>query len=249
MTDSVQYAESEGIATLTLNRPDKQNAITSSMYAALAEGIERAEGTEVVRVLVLLGEGKSFTAGNDLSDFINDPPMGDDTSVAHFLQRISTTEKPVVAAVGGAAIGIGTTMLLHCDLVVASRPSWFQLPFVKLGLVPEAASSLLLPRLLGHHRAAELLLLGEPFDADTALEYGLVNRVVDPKELITTAMAIARALAAQPANALRLTKQLLRSDATTTIKDRIAEENRLFSQQLSSAEAKEAFEAFFHRRG
>src|ERR1700682_1942778 len=159
MTDSVRYAESEGIATLTLSRPDKHNAITASMYAALAEGIERAESADGVRVSVLFGEGKAFTAGNDLSDFINDPPIGNDTPVAHFLQRLSTTAKPVVAAVGGAAIGIGTTMLLHCDLVVASRRSWFQLPFVKLGLVPEAATSLLLPRLIGYQRAAELLFL------------------------------------------------------------------------------------------
>jgi enoyl-CoA hydratase/carnithine racemase len=249
MTDSVRYEESEGIATLTLSRPDKHNAITASMYAALAEGIERAESADGVRVSVLFGEGKAFTAGNDLSDFIDDPPIGNDTPVAHFLQRLSTTAKPVVAAVGGAAIGIGTTMLLHCDLVVASRRSWFQLPFVKLGLVPEAASSLLLPRLLGYQRAAELLFLGEPFDADAARECGLVNRVVEPNELVEVTMAMARTLAAQPSNALRLTKQLLRSDLNSTIKERIAEENRLFSQQVTSPEATEAFEAFFNRRG
>jgi enoyl-CoA hydratase/carnithine racemase len=246
MTEHVLYGVTAGIAELTLNRPDKRNAITSEMYGSLGDHVLEAEHDADVRVLLLQGRGGTFTAGNDLRDFLDDPPTGVDTPVARFLEAIATARKPIVAAVDGWVVGIGVTLLLHCDLVVAGEGATFQTPFVDLGLVPEAASSLLLPRMVGHHKASEILLLGERFTAADALAWGLVNRVVGSVDLRTVARGWATSLAAKPPGALQLTKELLRSPRHEVV-DRIAEETEVFTRRLSSPEAIEALEAFFDR--
>jgi enoyl-CoA hydratase/carnithine racemase len=246
MTELVLYQVTDGIAELTLNRPDKRNAITSAMYESLGHHLREAELDAEVRVLLLQGGGGTFTAGNDLRDFLDDPPSGPDTPVARFLHALATARKPLIAAVDGWVVGIGVTLLLHCDLVVAGEGALFQTPFVDLGLVPEAASSLLLPRMVGHHKAAEILLLGERFTAADALAWGLVNRVVGTSELRTVALGWATSLAAKPPGALQLTKDLLRSPRHQVV-DRIAEETEMFTRQLASPEAIGAFEAFFDR--
>jgi len=240
-------SQADGILTIGFNRPDKKNALTSAMYAALADALEAAESDEAVRVIFFTGSGGAFTAGNDLQDFLNNPPQGDDTPVFRFLRAISTASKPLIAAVSGVAVGVGTTMLLHCDLVYAADDAKLSLPFVNLALVPEAASSLLLPAMVGYHRAAELLLLGEPFTAATAKEYGIVNAVVSGEQLLETAMAAARKIAAKPPTAVRLTKQLLRQ-SRGDIAGQMAAEGAHFRGQLKSAEAREAMTAFFEKR-
>lgn len=237
----------DGILTITFNRVDKKNALTSAMYAAMADALGAAETDDSVRVILFTGNGGAFTAGNDLQDFLNNPPAGEDTPVFRFLRAISTASKPLVAAVSGVAVGVGTTMLLHCDLVYAAEDAKLSLPFVNLALVPEAASSLLLPRMIGHHRAAELLFLGEPFTAATAKEYGIVNAIFAGSKLLEEATAAARKLAAKPPTALRLTKQLLRQ-AKGDVAGQMAAEGRHFRAQLQSAEAREAMTAFFEKR-
>jgi enoyl-CoA hydratase/carnithine racemase len=235
MTDLIQYYEAEGVATLTLNRPSKGNAITSDMYRSLAQYVREAEGDDAVAVISIQSSGATFTAGHDLNEFLSGSPTGPDNPPADLIQAVSKAEKPVVAVVDGAAVGIGTTLLLHCDLVLASRSAWFQLPFVELGLLPEAGSSLLLPRLMGYHKAAELVFLGQPFDAETALSIGLVNRMVDRTELASASHDVLHRLAAQPSKAIRLAKSLLRN-STTDLDLRIAEEWSLFEDQLGSSE-------------
>ncbi|MEK9968798.1 MAG: enoyl-CoA hydratase, partial [Ferrovibrio sp.] len=187
MTD-ILTAQADGILTITFNRPDKKNALTSAMYATLADTLEAAETDPGVRAILFAGNGGAFTAGNDLQDFLNNPPQGENSPVFRFLRAISTTGKPLVAAVTGAAVGVGTTMLLHCDLVYVGAGAKLSLPFVNLALVPEAASSLLLPAMIGHHRAAELILLGEPFDADTAKAYGIANAIFPDARVLPEAM-------------------------------------------------------------
>ena len=248
MADQVIYRTGEGVAELRFNRPEKKNAILPAMYAAMADGLLAAEADAEVRAIVIGGEGGAFTAGNDLSDFLQRPatPVGA-PPVRRFMNALCGAQKPVVAAVDGLAIGIGTTLLLHCDLVVASTRSRLQMPFVNLGLVPEFASSLLLPRRIGPQRAAELLLLAEPIDAATARDFGLVNRVVEAGELEAAALELARRLAAKPPEAIRQSKRLMRGDADE-IAGRIDEENEVFSRQLRSPEAREAFQAFLEKR-
>ena len=247
MSDKVIYRAGEGVAEVRLNRPEKKNAILPEMYTALADGILAAEADVGVRAIIIGGEGGSFTAGNDLSDFLNRPTSDETPPVRRFMMALSRAEKPVVAAVDGLAIGIGTTLLLHCDLVVASARSRFQTPFVNLGLVPEFASSMLLPARIGPQRAAELLLLAEFMDAATAKEFGLVNRVVEPAEVDAAAMDFARRLAAKPPEALRQAKRLMRADPDQVLA-RMNAENEVFSRQLSSPEAREAFTAFLEKR-
>ncbi len=248
MPEQVTYEASDGVAQLRLNRPEKKNAITAAMYSALADGLETADRDPDVRAILIGAEGDAFTAGNDMGDFLTRPAVADTASpVSRFLRTISAIGTPVVAAVNGLAIGIGTTMLLHCDLVVASTCARFQTPFVNLGLVPEAASSLLLPRRIGHQRAAELLLLAESLDAETALAFGLVNRVVEPAELQGAALDIARRLAAKPPEAMRQSKRLLREDPDT-IAERMDKESAVFARQLRSPEAREAMQAFMEKR-
>lgn len=240
-------SRADGILTITFNRPDKKNALTSAMYATLADALEAAETDNAVRVILFTGNGGAFTAGNDLQDFLNNPPEGDNTPVFRFLRAISLASKPMIAAVSGVAVGVGTTMLLHCDLVYAAENAKLSLPFVNLALVPEAASSLLLPRMVGHHRAAELFLLGEPFTAAAAKEYGIVNAVFAEDRLLDEATAVARKIAAKPPTAVKLTKQLLRQ-TKGDVAGQMAAEGAHFRAQLKSAEAREAMTAFFEKR-
>lgn len=237
----------DGILTITINRPEKKNALTSAMYAAMADALEAAEIDAAVRVIVFAGNGGAFTAGNDLQDFLNNPPQGDESPVFRFLRAISTASKPLVAAVNGVAVGVGTTMLLHCDLVYVGTDARLSLPFVNLALVPEAASSLLLPAMIGYHRAAELLLLGEPFNAETAKDYGIANAIFPDARVLPEAMQVAAKLAAKPPTAMRLTKQLLRQ-TRGDIAGQMAAEGVHFRSQLKSAEAREAMTAFFEKR-
>jgi enoyl-CoA hydratase/carnithine racemase len=237
------------VLTLRMNRPEKRNALTHAMYSALADGLETAATDPGVRVVVIAGAGGAFTAGNDLGDFLAAPPRdGGEAPVGRFLRTISHFPKPLVAAVEGVAVGVGTTMLLHCDLVYAADTARFQLAFVNLGLVPEAASSLLLPRIVGHARAAELLMFGEPFGAADAERYGIVNKVVPAAELETFVRDRTAVLAAKPAAALRSTKKLLRYATSSTVSERMAEEGVLFAAGLQSDEAREAMTAFMEKR-
>lgn len=238
----------DGVQTITFDRPDKKNAITAAMYQALADALHAAEHDPAVRVVLIAGHASIFTAGNDLEDFRSSPPHSDDSPVFRFLQVISTMGKPIVAAVRGAAIGIGTTLLLHCDLVYAGRGAKFSLPFVQLGLCPEAASSLLLPQLLGYRQAAAKLLLGEPFGADEALAIGFVNAVLEDDAVLAHARAQAGKLAALPATSIRTTKWLMKQDAAADVAARMQKEGQAFREMLGAPEAKEAFAAFFEKR-
>lgn len=238
----------DGVLRIEIDRPDKKNALTAAMYQAMADALKAGEADPGVRVLLIHGKADLFTAGNDLQDFLDNPPRDDQRPVFQFLYGISQAKKPIVAAVAGAAVGIGTTMLLHCDLVYAAPNARLQLPFVNLGLVPEAGSSLLLPALVGYQRAAELLLLGEPFDAHKAKEMGLVTEVVPAELLLQTAMAQAKKLAAKPAASLRLSKQLMKQGQAAAVAQQIRLESNQFGERLASPEAKEAFSAFLEKR-
>lgn len=219
MSDQVLVTTQENFLKIQLNRPEKKNALTLAMYTAIAEAITQAEAEDAIRVVLITGTGDAFTSGNDIMDFIQAPPTGDDSPVFHFMRAIIQAQKPLVAAVNGLAIGIGTTMLLHCDLVYAAASARFRLPFVNLALVPELGSSLLLPRMLGHQRAAELLMLGDFFNAQKAYEFGLVNAVYEDKALLDMAWQKAQQLAAQPPAALRLTKSLLKRGSSAAVKE------------------------------
>lgn len=243
----VSVSVSEGVCEVRLNRPDKRNAITLEMYRALTGAVHAANVDDSVRVILFSGEGASFTSGNDLNDFLSGPPIDEDHDAARFIRTLPALRKVMVAAVQGATVGIGATLLLHCDLVVAARSARLSMPFVKLGLVPEAASSLLLPRLVGYQRAAELLLLGEPIDAERAFSIGMVNRVVDDEALMGEARALARNLAQQPGGALLATRRLLQSSSTTLL-GRMEEELEAFREQLGSAEFRAAAQAFLNKR-
>jgi len=247
MTDHVVADIADGILAIRLNRPDKKNALTVAMYAALADALERADAEGTVRVVTLTGSADSFTSGNDIVDFMQQKPTLGEAPVSRFLRVIATASKPLIAAVNGLAVGVGVTMLLHCDLVYAADTATFQLPFVNLGLVPEAASTLLLPRLVGHQRASELMLFGEKFDAATARALGLVNAVHPPAALATAVRERAELLAGKAPSSVRLTKALLKSE-TTGVAARMAEESAHFAKQLQSPEAQEAFGAFLQRR-
>jgi enoyl-CoA hydratase/carnithine racemase len=246
MTEQVLISSADGVCELRLNRPEKRNAITFGMYEALAGGLSAARADAQVRAVLLSGEGPGFCAGNDLNDFLAGPKFSDAHPVLTLLRTLATFEKPLLAAVHGQTVGIGVTMLLHCDLIVAARNTQFSLPFVKLGLVPEAGSSLLLPRLIGAQRAAELLLLGQPCDAATALGFGLVSRVVEEGSLLDTARALARSIAQQPREALLATRRLLRGDPAELLA-RIEAEARLFGAQLESEEFRAGVRAFLAR--
>jgi enoyl-CoA hydratase/carnithine racemase len=245
--DILSHSESD-ILTLTFNRVDKKNSITAAMYQQLADSLKAAKSDASVRVVVFQGHETIFSAGNDLGEFLNTPPAGDDAPVFQFLAQIASFPKPIVAAVCGPAVGIGTTLLLHCDLVIAGDNAAFSMPFVNLGLCPEAASSLLVPQMMGYHRAAEALMLGEPFLAEAALEVGLVNRVVPPSEATNVAMQWAKKLAAKPLSSLIETKRLLKKSDVQPIKERMQEEGASFGRMLREPAAKEAFTAFMQRR-
>jgi len=248
MNDAIITALEERVLKIRINRPDKKNAITSSMYSAMAEAFERAGKDKSIRVIYMSGTGDLFTSGNDIMDFIRNPPSGDTSPVSLYLKAIAEAGKPVVAAVRGNAVGIGTTMLLHFDLVYAGEGARFHLPFVNLGLVPEAGSSMLLPLVSGSRRAGELLLLGEPFDAKSACEAGIVNTVYPDDSVEMEAWKKAKTLAEKPPEALQLTKSLMKRRLLSAVKDTMAEEGRLFAERLASPEASEAFKAFLEKR-
>jgi enoyl-CoA hydratase/carnithine racemase len=249
MSEHVRIESDGGVLAITLARPERRNAITVAMYAALADAIEKAQADPSLRLITLRGEGEDFTAGNDLADFMAALPRdGDEIAVWRLLRALAANELPLIAAVHGNAIGIGTTLLLHCDLVLAEEGARFSLPFVDLGLVPEAASSLLLPRLAGRRRAARYLLLAEPFGPEEAREWGLVSKVV-PKGALDEALAqTVAALLAKPAAALRMTQKLLRHGSRDELLERFELENGHFAERLTSAEVREAITAFFEKR-
>lgn len=244
----VLYASEGGVATLTLNRPEKKNALTVAMYAALVEGLTRAEQDKAVRVIVLRGNGDYFTSGNDLKDFMNDPPAGFDSPVFQLLLKLVDLEKPLVAAVQGAAIGVGTTALLHCDLVYAREDAKLHMPFVNLGLCPEGGSSLLFPRLAGLQKTTELLMFGDPFGAADAMRMGLVNEVFPAASFDDEVRTRVQRLVEKPAASLRATKELLRGRYREEVKDAMMREGAAFLERLVSPEAAEAFGAFFEKR-
>ena len=248
MSEHVVTEVQDRVARVRLARPDKKNALTADMYLALADAFARAEDDPAVRAVLVEGTAECFSSGNDLKDFLEQPPQGLDAPAFQFLHRIAAACKPVVAAVGGPAVGIGTTLLLHCDLVYASPAARFQLPFVALGLVPEAASTLLLPMMAGYRRAAELLLLAQPFGAEKALAAGIVTEIVPEAELLAHARRAALALAALPAASVRLTKDLMKRRYAEAVTDQMAEEARLFGERLGSPEAQEAMTAFLEKR-
>ena len=247
MSDILVHTEA-GVMTLTLNRVDKKNSITAAMYSTLADALDQAKADAAVRVVLLQGDATVFSAGNDIGDFLHKPPAGQDSPVFRFLHGIAAFPKPIVAAVCGPAVGIGTTMLLHCDLVYAGDNAAFALPFVNLGLCPEAASSLLVPQMFGYHRAAEALLLGEPFMAEAALEVGLVNRVVPPTEANAIAQTQARKLAAKPISSLIETKRLMKKGQAGLVAQQMTEEGAVFGRMLGEPAAREAFTAFMEKR-
>ena len=247
MSETHVRAQRDGhVLHLTLARPEKKNALTRAMYATLADELEAAATDAAVRVVLLSGDGGAFTAGNDLFDFMMDPPRDETSPVFRFLRAAVGFPKPLIAAVEGVAIGIGTTLLLHCDLAYAAPDARFKMPFVDLGLVPEAASSLLIPRLAGGVRAAELLLLGDVFSAEAAREIGLVNAVVEAPTV--HALAVAARLAAKPPAAVRQSKALLRAPTADAVVQTMEAEARLFIERLQSPEAQEAFTAFMEKR-
>jgi enoyl-CoA hydratase/carnithine racemase len=248
MTDQIITSIQNGVLQLRINRPEKKNALSEDMYAAMADAIREADRNADVRVLTLTGTGDSFTSGNDLADFLKrDSSSSDGRTVGAFLTAIASAQKPIIAAVNGMAIGIGVTMLLHCDLVYAAESATFQLPFTNLGVVPEAASSQLLPQMVGYHRAAELMLLGERIDARRALEIGLVNGLCPASELMAVSAARAAAIAAKPAPSILATKALLRRAPESTLA-RMSVENAEFARLLQSPEAQAIMQAFLDRR-
>lgn len=248
MSDTNDYiltSTSNGVMTIRMNRADKKNAITADMYARMASALDDANANEAVNTVLLLGSTGAFSSGNDIGDFVKVAMSGERDSMAvfDFLERMIMAPKPVVAGVDGLAIGIGTTMLLHCDYVVASDTSLFKTPFVDLGLVPEAGSSLITPQLAGHHKSFALLGMGEAFSSEDAKAAGFVNRIVSSADLEATATGCAEELASKPQQALKLTRDLVRGDRTPIL-ERMREEAVIFGERLQSDEARDAFQAF-----
>jgi enoyl-CoA hydratase/carnithine racemase len=249
MSEHVRVEKEGAVLAITLARPDRRNALTVAMYAALADAIEGAGADDSVRVITVRGEGQDFAAGNDLADFLEAAPrLNEEIPVWRLLRALATCETPIVAAVHGNCVGIGTTMLLHCDLVIADDTARFSMPFVDLGLVPEAASSLLFPRLAGRRRAARYLLLSESFGAAEAETIGLVSHRAPPGVLDRKTDEVVAALLAKPPEALRQTQRLLRHAARDEILERMKLESSLFAERLASDEVKQAITAFFARR-
>jgi enoyl-CoA hydratase/carnithine racemase len=247
-TELVTTIIDRGILQVCIQRPEKKNALTLAMYDALTAALEAAENDNHIRVILLRGTETCFTSGNDLHDFAKNPPTGENSPVFRFLRAISQAKKPLVAMVSGAAVGIGTTMLLHCDLVYADETARFQLPFVNLGLCPEAASSYLLPKLVGYLQASEILLLGETIVAEKAQGLGLVNQIFPVIDLYHQVMEKALQLAAQPPASVRLTKSLLKEHQLQQVTEVMSNEGTLFLQQLAKPEAQEAITAFTEKR-
>jgi len=244
----IRTTVNERIMDIAFNRPDKKNALSDAMYLALIDALRRAQTDDDVRVVLLRAEGDCFCAGNDLHAFRNRRPGEEARPGRLFIETLAALEKPLVAAVNGPAVGIGTTMLLHCDLVYAGMGASFTTPFASLGLCPEGASSFLLPRLIGYARAAEMLLLGEPLPALMAWEFGLVNNVFRDQDLLSEVFDRARKLARQPPESVRLTKSLLKASRLKAVQETIAAESRHFADMLGSEAFGAAFTAFFNRR-
>jgi enoyl-CoA hydratase/carnithine racemase len=245
---TIKTATLNGVATIEIARPEKKNALTLAMYEAMADALRGACTDAAVRAVLITGQPGIFTSGNDLEDFMKRPPQGEDSPVFRFMRALMDCDKPVVAAVTGAAIGIGTTMLLHCDFVYVSDEARLATPFVGLGLVPEFASSLLMPALMGHRRAAEKLLLGDPFTGEAAVECGLANAVLPAAEVANHARRVAERFNTLPPGAVRDAKRLMRQRGREAILSAIADEGEIFTTRLRSPEAMEAFQAFFQKR-
>jgi enoyl-CoA hydratase/carnithine racemase len=246
--DEIITEQAGSVLRVQLNRPKRLNAMTSAMYVALADIINNAAGDERTRVVLWHGAGDSFCAGNDIEDFLKNPPGPGESPQARLMNALLDFDKPLVAAVQGAAIGGGTTMLLHCDFVYAGESAKFQLPFINLALVPEFGSSAILPARVGHLRAAELVMLGSPFDSRRAADLGLITQVLPDRELLATATALAQKLAAKPIGALRAGKRLLKKPVREAIRLAMKSENEEFSVQVRSVDAKEALTAFMEKR-
>jgi len=238
----------ERVTTLTFNRVDKKNAFTAAMYADMADALVTAQADDAVRVLVLQGHETIFSAGNDIADFLKHPPLSGDVPVFRFLRAASTFTKPLLAAVCGPAVGIGTTLLFHCDLVYAGDNAVFSMPFINLGLCPEAASSLLAPQRMGYGRAAEALLLGDPFLAEAALEMGLISRIVAAPQASALTRQQALKLAAKPLSSLLQTKRFMKMGQADAVAQRLTDEAAVFGRMLREPAAREAFAAFMEKR-
>ena len=236
------------VLELALDRPGKKNAITAEMYDALTAAIGEAEADASVRVVLIRGTPEVFTAGNDIEDFLQRPPTGEDAPVFRYITAHSRAAKPFVAAVNGLAIGIGTTLLLHCDVVYAANDARFSLPFAGLGVVPEFASSYLLPLVAGHARAAELLMLSEPFDAERARDAGIVSRVLPAADVLPAAWKAAERIASLPPESIRLTKQLMKRTHSAAVQDQLRLESGHFRRMLGEPAAREALQAFVQKR-
>jgi len=249
MTDAILQQRERGVLTLQLNRPDKKNALTCAMYSQLAEALEQADADAAIRSVLIQGSSDCFTAGNDIGDFLEQPPTDLDSPPFHFMQSLLNCRKPVIAAVAGAAVGIGTTLLLHCDLVYISRDARLRMPFVNLGLCPEFGSSLILPRLLGHAKAAELLLLGEGFSGEQAVAWGIATEALSSGEAaLAKAREVAERFESLAPGAVQVTKQLMKSVDREQLRTVIEEEGALFTQRLKSPEAIAALSGFIARR-
>lgn len=253
---SIKTAILNGVATIEIARPEKKNALTQSMYQAMADALDAGRENPAVRAILITGQPGMFTSGNDLDDFMQRPPLifdstgdsKDDSPVLHFMRSLLACDKPIIAAVTGVAVGIGATLLLHCDLVYVSDEARLAMPFVALGLVPEFASSLIVPQLMGHARAAEKLLLGDPFTGADAVELGIANTVLPADEVLPHARRMAERFNALPMGAVRDTKRLMRAAAKDSIAHAMQAEIAVFGERLRSPEAKEAFQAFFQKR-
>jgi enoyl-CoA hydratase/carnithine racemase len=246
MSEHIKLAREGAVLCITFARADKKNALTGAMYNALIEAFDQADGDSAIRVMLISGEGGNFSAGNDINDFLSSGAFNEDFPALRFIRRLAICETPIVAAVEGNAIGVGTTMLFHCDLVYATAGARLQMPFVNLALVPEAASSLLVPRRVGPQKAAELLMLGEPMDGTEAHRVGLVNAVVTPEKLYAHAMERAQTLASKPRNAVATTRRLIRGDPDELLA-RIDLEAQEFNKAMNSQEARDVFMAFLAR--
>ncbi len=247
MSEHIDVSQHNGVQRLKINRLEKKNALDSAMYETLTQALSTAEMDTHVKVHYITGTEETFSAGNDIQDFMLNPPSGTESPVYQFLTTLATLNKPLIAAANGPAVGIGTTLLLHCDLVYLGEHTRLKTPFADLGLCPEASSSLLLPNLCGHPRACQLLLLGETIDAHTAVSWGLANQVISSEQLQNHALEIAETLAEKPTEAVLLTKKLLRQTQQEQVLKRIDEEGKLFTQRLHSTEAKAAFISFMQK--
>jgi enoyl-CoA hydratase/carnithine racemase len=245
---SIRTTTSHGVTTIEIARPEKKNALTLAMYDDMTRALDTALADNAVRAVLIAGQPGVFTSGNDLEDFMQRPPTGEDSPVFRFMLALFNFEKPVVAAVTGSAVGIGVTMLFHCDLVYVSQDAQLSMPFVALGLVPEFGASLIAPRLLGHAKAAEALLLGAPLSGSNAAELGIANAALPPGEVLAHARRAAERFNQLPTGAVRATKRLMRSPSKEEVLRAMRAEANVFLERLHSPEAKEAFEAFFQKR-